>query len=109
MSMVDFQSGEGRFRWLHAIPGTQGELLEAAARHHGDVAWVVGRDEIVDAGWFGPKVLDQSRERLGDVALVAREDVAFDDPADTGPFDLIARHGSMTSAEVMVPLLAARR
>ncbi len=109
MSMVDFQSGEGRFRWLHAIPGTQGELLEAATRHHGDVAWVVGRDQVIDDGWFGPKVLDQARERLGDVALVARDDIAFDDPADTGPFDLIARHGSMTSAEVMVPLLAARR
>ena len=32
----------------------------------------------------------------------------YTDPADTGPFVLQGRHGSMTSAEVMVPLLVAR-
>ena len=32
--------------------------------------------------------------------------VAFDDPADSGPFDLVVRHGSLTSAEMLVPLLA---
>ncbi len=109
LSLVDFQSGEARFRWLHAIDGGAGELLDAAARHHGDVAWVMSRDQILDGGWFGPKVVDRARERLGDVALVARDDIAFDDPADTGPYDLVGRHGSMTSAEVLVPLLAARR
>ena len=46
--------------------------------------------------------------RLGDVALVAREPVAFEDPADTGPFELIGRHGSLTEAEMRVPLLVAR-
>ena len=46
--------------------------------------------------------------RLGDVALVAREAVAFDDPADTGPFALVSRHGSLTAAEMLVPLLAGR-
>ena len=85
LSLVDFQSGEARFRWLHAIDGGAGELLDAAARHHGDVAWVMSRDQILDGGWFGPKVVDRARERLGDVALVARDDIAFDDPADTGP------------------------
>jgi hypothetical protein len=31
--------------------------------------------------------------------------LAFDDPADTGPFRLVSRHGSLTSAEMLVPLL----
>ena len=44
--------------------------------------------------------------RLGDVALVARAPVSFHDPADSGPFELVCRHGSLTSAEVLVPLLA---
>jgi hypothetical protein len=45
---------------------------------------------------------------MGDVALVAREPISFDDPADTGPFRLVSRHGSLTSAEMLVPLLAGR-
>jgi len=109
LSAVDFQSGEARFRWLHALRGSESELFDAAKRHHGDVAWVVRRDEVIEEQWFGPTMREEALARLGDVALVARADVAFDDPADTGPFDLIGRHGSMTRAEVLVPLLAARR
>jgi hypothetical protein len=46
--------------------------------------------------------------RLGDVALVAHAPIAFDDPADTGSYRLQCRHGSLTSAEMLVPLLGAR-
>jgi len=105
MANCSLQSGEGRFRWLHARPGRTSDLLEAARRHHTDTGWVVSRDEVVNQGWFGPVVTDAARGRLGDVALVARDDVAYFDPEDTGPYLLIGRHGSMTEAEVRVPLL----
>lgn len=103
---VRLQSGEGRFRWLHAEPGRVDQLLEAAQHHFDHVAWVRTAEEVIDAGWFGPEVDPRLHPRLGDVALVAREPVAFDDPTDTGPFSLIGRHGSMTAAEIDVPLLA---
>jgi len=108
LAHVDHQSGEGRFRWLHAHEGAAADLLAAATERHGDVAWVVSRDQVLDECWFGPKVLPGPLSRLGDVALVAREPIAFEDPNDTGPFELQGRHGSLTSAEVMVPLLVAR-
>ena len=79
-----------------------------ATQFHSDVDWVVSKEQTLDEGWFGPKVLPAALDRLGDVALVAREPIAFEDVADTGPFVLQGRHGSMTSAEVMVPLLIAR-
>ena len=109
LGLCDMQSGEARFRWLHAIPGAEGELLDAATRHHKDVAWVVSRDQMLTEEWFGPRVVPEAARRLGDVALLPRDPVAFDDPADSGPFDLIGRHGSLTSAEMLVPLLATRR
>lgn len=99
------QSGEGRFRWLHARPGRQSALLEAARHHHSDVAWVRSAEETEVEGWWGPKLTDAARQRLGDVAVVANQPVSFVDPADTGPFQLIGRHGSLTSAEVWVPLV----
>jgi len=101
-------SGEGRFRWLHAVPGAQDELRAAATERFGDVAWVVGADEVIEGGWFGP-CSPMIRARMGDVALVAAEPVAFEDPADRGPFQLVSRHGSLTADEMDVPLVAVAR
>lgn len=104
---VHHSSGEGRFRWLHARPGAAADLAAAALELHGDVAWIVTREQTLDEAWFGPVVSPPVQARLGDVALVAHADVSFDDPADSGPFPLVCRHGSMTPAEVYVPLVAA--
>jgi hypothetical protein len=38
---------------------------------------------------------------------VAHQPISFHEPADSGPFPLVCRHGSLTSAEMLVPLLAA--
>ena len=106
LSHVAMQSGEGRFRWLHAHRGATDELLTAATEEFGNTGWVRSREQLIDDGWFGPTVAPQVAQRLGDVAIVARDDVSYHDPADSGPFELVCRHGSMTSAEVYVPLLA---
>jgi len=53
-------------------------------------------------------VTDAARKRLGDVALLPFTDTSFEDAGDTGPFQLVCRHGSLTEAEVDVPLLAFR-
>lgn len=108
LSHVARQSGEARFRWLHAYPGAERDLLATAQEHYGDTTWVVSREQTIDECWFGPKVLPGPLSRLGDVALVPFEPIAFEDPADTGPFVLKGRHGSMTTAEVLVPLMVAR-
>ena len=107
MANVSYQSGEGRFRWLHARPGRSDVLLAAAQVHHADHAWVRSVEETIIEGWWGPTVSDAARSRLGDVALVSRDPIAFHDPTDSGPFQLVGRHGSLTSAEMLVPLLAA--
>jgi hypothetical protein len=104
---VTFQSGEGRFRWLHTASGAAADVEATARAEVGDVAWVVTVDRMLDEGWFGPSVAAPIRRRLGDVALVARDDVSFHADDDTGPFELRCRHGSLTPAEVHVPLLSA--
>jgi hypothetical protein len=108
MRHVRRQSGEGRFRWLHAEPGHAGALLDAAEACHGDVAWVRSRKDVETEGWFGPRLAPEAASRLGDVALVCHQPVSFHDPADGGIFHLIGRHGSLTSAEMYVPLLAVQ-
>jgi Type I phosphodiesterase / nucleotide pyrophosphatase len=105
MEGVRLLSGEGRFRWLHARPGAAAAVAEAAEAVYGDVAWVRTREQIIDDGWLGGVPTPAVADRLGDVALVPFTDTAFLDPSDTGELRLSARHGSLTPAEMLVPLL----
>ncbi len=104
---VELLSGEARFRWLHARPGAAERLAGRCRDLYGDVAWVRTRAEVVAERWLGEPPAPKVARRLGDVALVAREPVAFFDPADTGELRLVSRHGSLTSAEMLVPFLAS--
>ncbi len=117
LALSPVTSGEARFRWLHARPGRAGELLDAAKEHYGGYGLVVTRQQVLDEEWFGPRVSPEARSRMGDVAMVPRDPVAFTVPetrprksSDNGSkprFRLVARHGSLTSAEALVPCLAA--
>jgi predicted AlkP superfamily pyrophosphatase or phosphodiesterase len=106
MAATALMSGEGRFRWLHAWPGAAEDLLKATEEAYGDESWVRTREQVIDDGWFGGPLSSAAADRLGDVAVVARAPVAYLDPADPGETRLLARHGSLTSAEMLVPLLA---
>ncbi|MCU1491599.1 MAG: putative Type phosphodiesterase/nucleotide pyrophosphatase [Acidimicrobiaceae bacterium] len=103
---VELLSGEGRFRWLHCALGTDEQVLERCRARYEDVAWVKHREELFDEGWYGGRPDAELASRLGDVALIPFAPVAFFDPSDTGELRLVARHGSLTSAEMLVPLVA---
>ena len=108
MEAVTLISGEGRFRWLHTRPGARDDVAAMASALHGDVAWVRTKDQIIEEGWLGGVPSPVVAARLGDVVLVPFAPTAFLDPADTGELRLKARHGSLTSAEMMIPLLGWR-
>ncbi|MBW3556647.1 MAG: alkaline phosphatase family protein [Actinobacteria bacterium] len=112
-------SGEGRFTWLHARPGRVDELAEAARAWLVDtgLGWVVTRDEADAGGWFGGPLSPLVARRIGDVALLARQPIAFVNPrieagsapppdGQAEPSRLRCRHGSLTPEEMLVPLLA---
>jgi len=104
LALAAHVSGEARFAWLHAAGGRTEALYEAAVDKHAHHAWVVTKQQVLDEAWFGALVSSSARARLGDVALVARENIALVDPSVPGPL-LQSRHGSMTSAETYVPRL----
>lgn len=108
MADVELLSGEARFRWLHTRPDTVDKVAARAREAHGHVAWVHTRAELEELGWFGGTLAPDIVDRVGDVALVPFKPVAFLDPADTGETVLVCRHGSLTSAEALVPLLVGR-
>ena len=111
MERVSMVSGEPRFRWLHTIEGTPeaAERLAAVLRGlYGRQAWVATCDEVERDGWFGGPLDPEVRARLGDVALVPFEPVAYLEPGEAAESRLICRHGSLTEEEMFVPLVAAR-
>lgn len=108
VELTSSMSGEARFRWLHCRREVAGELESAVRRHHGDDAWVLSVDRVIDEGWLGRHVTSAARDRLGEVAVVAKGVVGFLDPSDGG-HQLIARHGSLTADEMLVPLLTTVR
>ena len=106
MGMTRFFSGEGRFRWVHAKPGTHADLTALLTESYGDTTWVRTRQQVIDDGWFGGPLAERFAHRLGDIALVPFEPIAFVDPADIGENRLACRHGSLTTDEMLVPLVA---
>ena len=106
--LVETYAGDGRFRHLHAKPGRATELHAAAEELHGKEAWVFRREQLLDEGWLGPDPVPAVYRRVGDVVLAARERVGFVDPTLPHEANLVGAHGSITAAEVEVPLVAAR-
>jgi hypothetical protein len=106
--MIEAQAGDARFRYLHAKPGAAADLADAAKAAFGRQAWVLTREELFASGWLGPRPEGPIGNRVGDVVLAARDLVAFVDPALPGESGLRSMHGSVTTAEMQVPLVAGR-
>jgi hypothetical protein len=100
--------GEARARHVYTEAGAADDVLAAWRETLGDRAWVVTRAQAIDAGWFGIRVADSVRPRIGDVVAAARGAAALVrrtmEPVESM---LIGHHGSLTTAEQRIPLLLA--
>jgi hypothetical protein len=100
-------AGEPRARYVHTVPGAEADVLARWRELLGDRAWVVGREEAIASGIFGP-VDDGPADRIGDVVALARGTWALTaSEREPGPSRLAAYHGSLTATELAVPLLLA--
>jgi Type I phosphodiesterase / nucleotide pyrophosphatase len=105
---VDAIGGEPRARHVYVADGAGDAVLAAWRETLAQRAWVVSRDEAIAAGWFGDKVGDDARFRIGDVVAAARGDAAMmRRTAESLLSSLIGQHGSLTTAKQRVPLLLA--
>lgn len=103
-------AGEPRARYVHCVPGADGDVAARWREVLGPRWWVGTRHEAVGAGLFGPSVTGAAARRIGDVVAVS-----------LGPAGVVERrrlprlaampgqHGSVTDEELLVPLLVSRR
>jgi len=100
--------GEVRARHVYSEAGAEADVLAAWREVIGDRAWILPRDEAIEAGWFGP-VSDRVRPRIGDVVVAAKGRFGLvRELAEAVESSLVGQHGSLTPAEQLVPLVLAR-
>ena len=103
---VALLGGEPRARHVYTEPGAAGDVLAAWRDVLGERAWVLSRDEAINGGWFGP-VEPRVSGRIGDVVVAAAGGTGIvATQAEPRESALVGMHGSLTSAEQLVPLLA---
>ena len=101
-------AGEPRVRYLYTADGAADDVAAAWRAVLGSSAWVLSRDDAIEAGWYGP-VPPAHAARIGDVVVICLDRVialagGWEPPA-VGK--LVAYHGSVTAAEMLIPLLIA--
>ncbi|MEV4412161.1 nucleotide pyrophosphatase/phosphodiesterase family protein [Catellatospora sp. NPDC049609] len=106
---VRIVTGEPRVRYLHTEPGAAADVAAAWQELAGHAAWIGTRDEAIATGWYGP-VPERHAARIGDVVAVCRDNWAVLATATDPPSvaRLVAMHGSLTEAEMRIPLLIYR-
>jgi hypothetical protein len=106
MAGVSAVAGEGRFRQLYVDHEAPPRVAGRWRARLGELAWVRTRDEAIDEGWFAATD-DHLRDRWGHVLVALRADWAIMTRAFPREFTLIGMHGSLTPAEMLVPLIVA--
>jgi hypothetical protein len=96
--------GDPRARHVYARPGAAEEVLAGWRAVLGADAHVVPGEQAVADGWFGP-VAPSLRDRIGDVVVAARGTAAvIRSAAEPDISRCVGQHGSLSSAEQLVPL-----
>ncbi|WP_385881310.1 alkaline phosphatase family protein [Umezawaea endophytica] len=103
---VRLLGGEPRVRHVYTEPGATDDVLAAWQQVLGDRAWLLRRDEAIALGLFGPSVATHVYPRIGNLVVAARGTAAVvRTTVEARLSGFIGQHGSLTSAEQLVPLL----
>ncbi|MGW0042891.1 alkaline phosphatase family protein [Rhodococcus sp. NPDC003348] len=101
--------GEPRARHVYTEPGQADAVLDRWRDRLDDGFAVYSRSDVIARGWFGPTISPAAAQRIGDVIAVATRDGALiRRGAEPLQSILVGHHGSLTSAELHVPLLVFR-
>lgn len=106
---VRLLGGEPRMRYLYTREGSVDDV-EATWRESLDSHFaLVRKDDAISRGWFGPTVTPAAYARIGDLLALAEDSSAvIRSQGEANASRLNGHHGSLTSAELMVPAIVVR-
>lgn len=108
MQFISQVGGEPRCLQLYfsddASPEQRAETLEVWRRDWSELAWVMSKEDVIEAGLYG-LVSPVSEGRLGDVFVLAKKDVVFYDERDLTlkGRNMIGQHGGVSPTEMTIP------
>ncbi|WP_431951829.1 alkaline phosphatase family protein [Nocardia lijiangensis] len=102
---VDRLGGEPRARHVYTVEGAVDDVAAVWRETLGPDFAVLPRAEVIERGWFGPTVGPGVAERIGDLVVAALGPRGvIRTGAEPLQSAMIGHHGSLTSAELNVPL-----
>jgi len=103
---VTLIGGEPRARHIYIKEGAESETISQWQEQLAGKAQVLSKESAISSGLFGEVVLEDSRERMGDLIAIAQNDLILIDPARIREeSSMVGHHGGVTNTEVEIPLL----
>lgn len=101
--------GEPRMRYLYTREGSLDDVESTWKELLDGHFTLVRKDDAIARGWFGPTVTPAAYDRIGDLLALAEDTSAvIRSQAESTASRLNGHHGSLTSAELMVPAIVVR-
>ena len=109
-NMLMRPAGEPRVLYFYARQGKKQALINYINESLTEAALAFDADEFLASGLLGPAPhAPLSRERMGDVVVIMRQNYLLVDPDEAHKVDLSnGRHGGMAAEEMEIPWLALK-
>jgi len=106
MQNITLVGGEPRARHIYVADGALDETVAQWREYLGERAAVFTKSEAISAGNFGSEISEDSFARMGDLVVVANDEVILIDPSRIAQESaMVGHHGGATESEVVIPLL----
>ena len=103
---LEFFGGDTRATYLYLEPEASRVEVINALEPLGHALSAFDAEELVRAGWYG-KISQEARDRLPELVLLARNNFTLYHSkfSKQRAFDMISHHGSVSDAEMRIPLI----
>ena len=100
-------AGEPRVRYIYAENSKISSIRSQWEEFFGERVLIYSREEAIDKGLFGDRVIDSVRDRIGDLIVIAGNKLILVEPErEALQCAMVGHHGGLTSDEVEIPLLS---
>ena len=103
---VKLLAGEPRVRYLYVEAENQEQVKSRWEEYFGDRIEIKTRSEAIATGLFGERVLEHVADRIGDLIVIARNElILVEMEREAQQCAMVGHHGGTSQAEIEIPLL----